>query len=553
MGRLELLCLGTCAAHAASVYDGAVCAAFVVLRDGYPELLVGAGHGAAAASLHMCGAVPSAVVVMSASPAQTADLAGIVAEECGRGRSMRIAAPEPICVQVTQLLELQLLDQPDAVRRLVTFVRLPVGGAPEPLTAGLRACAPAAAPAPAMPLQLWFDDVAVVSFTGPTRPRSFASLCHAAFVVVWAHGDAGERPDAVAPSDVVAMEHVANATAGSGDAVNVIVTGHPDSATAPRNISSDHVCVVQPGTCVPLLVGDCVDSPYAGMELESAIGPPLTAAATSAAHTVSSRHPSRSAHQAPPSTASFGTIPSLSNRSTTPGGQVPPTAAPPPAAVSRQSSFDSPAASTIDAGSDVDGANAGYEHEAVQTSRLPSGRSSRGSTGPPRNASAVGDGAQGRGEPQDDSDDRGNNAREHNAGAPSDATASARRGRADYRRVDGPSMVVTPELASREHTGSTTGRAVRVHVFSNEERGQPGRLLMLHKYRSVESLRRDAAERCAVRPVAALVFDDGEPVTSLADIPRDAELVVTKRGGARYDPAYPPRLMKRARDLRDAR
>jgi hypothetical protein len=84
-----------------------------------------------------------------------------------------------------------------------------------------------------------------------------------------------------------------------------------------------------------------------------------------------------------------------------------------------------------------------------------------------------------------------------------------------------------------------------VLVFSNEEKGWPGRMLLAHKYPTLEAFVVAASAAVNVRPVAKLYFPDGTPLRVFDQITADTRLVVTKKGGLPFDGQRLPRLIAR--------
>jgi hypothetical protein len=84
----------------------------------------------------------------------------------------------------------------------------------------------------------------------------------------------------------------------------------------------------------------------------------------------------------------------------------------------------------------------------------------------------------------------------------------------------------------------------RIYLFSNEDKGAPGRLLMAQTYRTVQQLKQRATEVLGLKPVADLhVMPSGEVASSVEQITNGACVVVTKIGGERFNAQRPPKAL----------
>lgn len=84
----------------------------------------------------------------------------------------------------------------------------------------------------------------------------------------------------------------------------------------------------------------------------------------------------------------------------------------------------------------------------------------------------------------------------------------------------------------------------KIFVFNNEDKGLPGKLVLLHNFRNLLQLQTRVAEMLRLKPLHHLCFVNGEKVKSLEDIPDGAELIALRRAGIQYDPRDLPRLLK---------
>ncbi|CUI14254.1 Hypothetical protein, putative, partial [Bodo saltans] len=75
----------------------------------------------------------------------------------------------------------------------------------------------------------------------------------------------------------------------------------------------------------------------------------------------------------------------------------------------------------------------------------------------------------------------------------------------------------------------------RVYLFTNEDKGAPGRMLMVQVFRNVLQLKQRAAEVLSMKPIGELhVMPSGDVVTSLEQLSHGCSVVVTKVGGERF-------------------
>jgi hypothetical protein len=108
------------------------------------------------------------------------------------------------------------------------------------------------------------------------------------------------------------------------------------------------------------------------------------------------------------------------------------------------------------------------------------------------------------------------------------------------------------KLAQMIDAPTKVPNGTRVFAFSNEDKGLPGKMVMLRSVRTVEQLKQKISEMCDVKPVGELHFaDTGEIVRSIKDLTVTGsgrtvtdEIVATLHGGLPYDSREPPRLTR---------
>jgi hypothetical protein len=573
MGRLELLALGTCGDHAACVYGGYIASSFVVVVDGVPVFLVGAGYGSVRAARHYTGSVPTTVLLLGSDLAQSVDLAPLIIEEGSKGKTIRIVGHAAVLQVVKESLDLQLSDETDEVRDAAAFVAVAAGGAAH-VAFGIHAAVPSGcAPGTSRrvtPTTLWagnpLDDAAVplAAFTGACRPVQWPPLLIAPLLIAWAV----PAPPTGFPSDEFPEDSLWSTVAaiatierrwnlprqGTGDTVRFVITGFPSMDTAPFG---DRIVTLVPGSCIPLLVCDDALSPFDGMSMAAARrldGPPgdldgydADAHQTDDAASQATRLKARHKHYAPQTAAPVRRVVLASaGVQTDPWTPAAPSSPPrrrtPP---QRQTLVGDPRPLSPLAARRLVSPPVARRDGIVK-----SPNTSRPSSVP---SSVVETSLQPFIRPGG-----GGRSRYRDVTADSDRSSSIPRDPGIIRSADAPPS--RPPLSSQRTTEASTAprtptaarfspaRAMittrKVAVFNNEEKGWPGRVLLAHKYPSLDAFVAAASEMCNVRPAARLYHEDGRVVRDVAELGHDARVVLTKKGGTPFDKEDLPRLMR---------
>jgi hypothetical protein len=86
----------------------------------------------------------------------------------------------------------------------------------------------------------------------------------------------------------------------------------------------------------------------------------------------------------------------------------------------------------------------------------------------------------------------------------------------------------------------------KIFVFTNEDKGSPGKLLLLKNFRNLAQISQRVAQIFSLKPIKELYYGNGVVVKSMDELYDGCELIAVRRGGAPYNPNDLPRLMKSA-------
>ena len=443
MGKLELLCLGEASTVDAVFRRDVVAVSFIVLQDGFPVVLIGAGAGVAHACMHYVNTLPDCILLLNASEDQTLELSSIVRYETQYGRRLRIVGAKQVIDSVTARLRTELEGCESVNVNSLQFVPLDTSGespTPQPLVANfsviLHPCMSWASPGhPTTSAVLCYKEHLVVSFSGPTPfdAQHETRLCAAPFLVNWV-GPVDNGNALPSPWDVQSFADNVNQNKRGGEASLIFLLAGSVEQKDASMCPPPYVVTLHPGTPVVLLVGEFVDSLFTNLGItQASVRKPLTIAR----------------------------VPRTQNA---PNNNNPPR-------------LEAPAIPTA----------------AVLAEKSDSGDASVSQRG---DQSGVG---------------------------------------ANYAD---PSKGWNPS----DNVGGVDAR--RVWVFNNEDKGCPAKIIMLRKFRQLEHLKSHIAAITGLKPIKDILFANGSAVCDLARIPPNAELIVTKKGGASYNPRDLPRLMK---------
>lgn len=523
MGKIELLCLGTGDAESA-IYENIASTSFALLLDGYPVLLVGAGPGSLRAVSHYAHLVPECILLFNASLEQVNEISALVLTETNARRHIRIFAPRDVCSFIAELLRLQLVGH-DIPPECVSLISLPVGAAGGEVesyslvhdfsvmlhpAATSATTAQRGAPGGCSAL-LCYRDHPLVAFTGPApfEASLFSKLCQASFVVVWAAQQASARRASI--YDIAAFSDKVNSTRRQEERVVFLVGGYGSPQDAP--LLAGYVVLMHQGSPMVLMASDLVQSPFTALNL------PLL-------H-VRKSQPIKYPLNGKTTVLANDTVP-VSNDVLGGGGY---------------SSYGGGGAqlSSLRAGG---GAASSFQRTPLtaaalqQTSGggiLKSGNNGNGSFDSIPIPTRGGGGH-----------DRGAGLH-HGGGGPSqhvDVSAAMERW---MDPLHAPLPADGLQYSSHErpnNSGLSTYDTRKVYVFTNEDKGAPGKLLLLRNFRSAAQVAQRVAQMFSLKPIKDLHTVHGGVVRSLEELQDGAELIAVRRGGAPFQPGDLPRLLK---------
>lgn len=509
MGKIELLCLGTGDAHSV-LYDNVPCTAFALLLDGYPVLLVGVGPGVLRAVVHYAHLVPECILLLNASLEQVNELSALVQHETNARRRIRIFASRDVCMTLGELMRLQLQDQP-VPTDLVTLVSLPVTSGENEFfslvhefsvmlhtvnpTAGVSAgCGSSPSSCSAL---LCYRDQPIVAFSGPLGFDAllYAKLCQAPFVVVWASAQGGPKRASI--YEIAAFSDKVNTTRRPEERVVFLIGGYGAPQDAP--LLAGYAVLLHQGSPVVLVASEVVQSPFGALHLpllnvrkSLPLKYPLNGKTTVLANDAVGAAPGSDA--------------------TAYGGLKSPRA-----------SFSFPA----------NGPN------ALTAAALTQQSSSTAAPQAPlsRRASAIVQQAAN----SDDSSAGGAHSPSHGAALTDTALRMA-------NWVD--PMTLDHLGAIDGHGGGKSSSRTgpydtrKVFVFTNEDKGAPGRLLLLRNFRTLTQLEQRVAQMLSLKPIQGFHRVNGAVVRSLDELTDGCELIAVRRGGAPYNGQDLPRLLR---------
>ena len=111
MVRVDLLCLGTGKAST-HIYHGEPSTGFVLLQDGEPVLLLGAGLGIVRSCIHYCKQIPDIIYVSHNHTDHAGELPLLLSVEAGKGRRKRVAAEPEV---MSRLLNHRLAEYHESI------------------------------------------------------------------------------------------------------------------------------------------------------------------------------------------------------------------------------------------------------------------------------------------------------------------------------------------------------------------------------------------------------------------------------------------------------
>lgn len=577
MGKIELLCLGTGDAETA-LYGNVSCTSFALLLDGFPVVLIGVGPGVIRAVAHYAHLVPECILLLNASLEQCNELSALIAHETAMRRRVRVFASQDVCQSISELLALQLRDQPmlSQVAEYVTLVSLPVvsagpfgGGGAAMHAAGSRSVSattaagephhhhnhqptsgvsglteatvtsadffslvqdfsillhgpvssatlssssssPAVPPSSTCSAVMCYRDQPILALSGPIPfdASRYAKMCQAPFVVVWAAQQPSDRRASI--FDIAAFSDKVNVLRRPEERVVFLVAGYGSASDTP--LISGYVVLLQQGSPIVLLASESVQSPFTALHLPlphvrktNPMKYPLNGKTTVLANDAAPPQPSSSGllHH------STGTVPRVA------GG-----------------------ASTV--GSGGGGLQPGMTLTAANLMRTgwdrPAGGGGGGGVGHVAAAGGVAMGAADGGSDGNSSDGghRPSSPLRHQritSGWMDSAAASFGNGGG----------------ASGASGGAGTGQydTRKVYVFTNEDKGAPGKLLLLKNFRTLSQLEQKVAQVFSLKPIRSLhVAAHGAAVRGLDELADGVELVAVRRGGAPFNPQDLPRLLR---------
>jgi hypothetical protein len=517
MGKIELLCLGTGDAESA-LYENIAATSFALLLDGYPVLLVGAGPGSLRAVSHYAHLVPECILLFNASLEQVNEISALVLTETTARRHIRIFAPRDVCSFIAELLRLQLVGH-DIPPECVSLISLPVGAAggeveSYSLVHDFSVMLHPAATAPttsqrgapgACSALLCYRDHPLVAFSGPApfEASLFSKLCQASFVVVWAAQQASARRASI--YDIAAFSDKVNSTRRQEERVVFLVGGYGSPQDAP--LLAGYVVLMHQGSPMVLMASDLVQSPYTALNL------PLL-------H-VRKSQPIKYPLNGKTTVLANDTVP-VSNDVLGGGTYM-------------HSSFSGGGAqlSSLRAG----GAPGGSFHRTPLTAaalqQTSGGGILKGGVG---SLDSV---------PVPTRGDRGG----HQGGGPSNhVDVSAMERWMDPLHAPLPADGLQYSTHERPpNNGLAAYDTRKVYVFTNEDKGAPGKLLLLRNFRSAAQVAQRVAQMFSLKPIKDLHNVHGGVVRSLEELQDGAELIAVRRGGAPFHPGDLPRLLKTVR------
>jgi hypothetical protein len=553
MGKVELLCLGT-GHHLSAVYEGQTSSSFVVLVDGLPMVLIGAGLGTIRACLHYLQLIPDTILLLNSTPSQCAELAALVTAETSKGRILNIFADETSCLAIGDALRRETKDESSigyVLAQNARLIKLSLETSdPIPIAENLTMLVHPnqyRRDAVALAAVFYFRELPLFSLTGSCAfdTSLISKLCHVPFVLVWVRATgAMEGPQSqmfATASDVSVFAEKVNGARAPDERIVFLLTGFGGPQDSPMVAGFVSPCVA--GCSYTLLSGEAVSTPYGALGL---LHPNVKKGRAGTIHS-SAVSGGAGASSLPPTTGK-------NVRGVSPGGG------------SGVNSGEGAGSSANHRSGSIEATRPGPT--AAVTVHHPTGPASAGK-GASRQQQLPGAGGAGQwsGLPQGgrasypavhaDVTDMGNSSAppQHNgvggsalrhghSGEPHGASPG------QYHHLDDPSATYLNSSDQQGTDGSSRGANKRLWIFNNEDKGLPGRLLMLNRCRNLDQLISRCSEMTKLKPVKELTFADGRPLRSLAELKDQSELIVIRRGGLSYDARDLPRLMRSAQHRR---
>ncbi len=100
--------------------------------------------------------------------------------------------------------------------------------------------------------------------------------------------------------------------------------------------------------------------------------------------------------------------------------------------------------------------------------------------------------------------------------------------------------------AEREPIRPGASDTRKIFVFSNDDKGAAGKLLLLKNFRTLAQIALRVAAILHLKPLKDFYFPGGAVVRSMDDLTDGCEIVAVRRGGSPFSPSDLPRLMKAA-------
>ena len=101
-------------------------------------------------------------------------------------------------------------------------------------------------------------------------------------------------------------------------------------------------------------------------------------------------------------------------------------------------------------------------------------------------------------------------------------------------------------VAEREPVRPGAYDTRKVFVFTNDDKGAAGKLLLLKNFRTLAQIALRVAVILHLKPLKDFYFPNGSVVRSMDDLTDGCEIVAVRRGGAPFSSTDLPRLMKAA-------
>eukprot|EP01062_Namystynia_karyoxenos_P029932 TRINITY_DN22419_c0_g1_i1.p1 TRINITY_DN22419_c0_g1~~TRINITY_DN22419_c0_g1_i1.p1 ORF type:complete len:587 (+),score=183.28 TRINITY_DN22419_c0_g1_i1:89-1762(+) len=533
MVRIDLLCLGTGKAST-HIYHGEPSTGFVVLQDGEPAVLLGAGLGIVRSCMHYCNRIPDVIYISHNHSDHTGELPLLLSVEAGKGRRKRVIAEGEV---MRRLLEHRLAEYHESISLsarklsdLADFIDAQEGQ-PCPLT----------------------DLFSIVPHRAQHSERcfGFVLLCGGQPVLGWG-ADSGYSPDyyeALAAAPVLVLDARAGGSYDHASFEDVIeYERHASQHGAPRQHPDGLTIYVScygtqqeaPTLPQPLRIGQTLVLYEDGRPTQPPAPPP---------------HPQ-------PHSQALARLPLQGA-----DGRAAAAAAPPPgprAAAPQQ----------------YRGAE---EHEyAPQPRAAPQPHYSGGYQGPPGQQSLAAYSSSPR-QPRPHSAPHGigggSSARRSRSGRPQHAAdgrstsqgptprrqerSAAIRGLQQQLQMDGGDVSMGRGRSSQGHSvgdedgsrqyaftlpGQTDERPhvierfpapspgpKKVHVHSNEDKGGPPRVFLVKEVRTLDQFKLRVGDQLNIKPIKGLYTTDGYMVRSLDELHHGQELVAVKHAGAPFD------------------